>query len=125
MKMFEFANIISNLFRLQGFKSALVTSFDRHLTFFPNILFSDIFLGGLLEQSLLSEKFLLASSSTWHLMARRPFMKLVFHVFFFLLYSQMDFGFNIFQEPFPGIFDQFFISCGIQIECRCWIHNKI
>ena len=123
-KTCEFANIISNFFRLWGFRSALVTSLNRCLTFFPNILFSDIFLGGLLEWSLLSEKLLLASSSAWHLMTRRPFMKLVVHVFFFL-YSQMDFGFNIFQEPFPGIFDQFFISCGIQIKCRCWIHIKI
>ena len=59
------------------------TSFDRCLTFFPNIFFSDIFLGGLLERSLLSENLLLASSSAWCLMTRRPFMKLVVNVFFF------------------------------------------
>ena len=106
--MFKFANIISIFFCLWGFRSALVTSFDRCLTFFPNILFSDIFLGGLLERSLLSEKLLLMSSSAWHLMTRRPFMK--YSLMFF--YSQMDFSFNIFQEPFPGIFDQIFISCG-------------
>ena len=83
MKTCEFANIISKFFRLQGFRSTLVTSFDRCLTFFPNILFSDIFLSGLLEQSLLSENLLLAYSSAWCLMTRRPFMKLVVHVFFF------------------------------------------
>ena len=31
-------------FCLRGFRSALVTSFDRCLTFFPNILFSEILL---------------------------------------------------------------------------------
>ena len=126
MKTCEFANIISIFFLLTRIQKCPSHQFRK----MPHILSKHPFLryiSGWFTGAVLTFRNFIISIFI-HLVPRRPYMKLVIHVFLFL-YSQMDFGFNIFQEPFPGIFDQFFVvgsksnvDVGFIIKFRslCW-----